>query len=123
MYGYNNEEFTLEEMDFKQMELNKKHMEKCKLYYEQYDFKNVVFSMLDYVNETSSQYLNNTTKSYLYEYDVNSNERKKCQMVLFDCLMSMLKTLAPLCPFMAEDVYSHLPENLKNNSSVFYEKF
>ena len=98
-------------------------MEKCKLYYEQYDFKNVVFSMLDYVNETSSQYLNNTTKSYLYEYDVNSNERKKCQMVLFDCLMSMLKTLAPLCPFMAEDVYSHLPENLKNNSSVFYEKF
>lgn len=77
-------------------------------------------SVLQAVSEFSSQYLDLQTKSYLYEYDVDSVERQTCQYVLNHNLL-LMKMLAPVCSFLAEDAYEHY--EFKEKESIFMESF
>ncbi len=76
---------------------------------------------MSWVSEFSSQYLDNDTKSFLYEYDLDSNDRQRCQYVLKYALERYMKVLAPMCSFLAEDAYQNY--EFKSDVSVFMEKF
>ena len=94
---------------------------RCLKYYEDKNFRKVFDEIMNWVSDFSSQYLDLETKSYLYEYDVDSVERQTCQYVLNHNLLLLLKMLAPVCSFLAEDGYEHY--EFKENESIFMEKF
>lgn len=119
MYGYNGNHG---EMGYKEtVSLNR-----CQLMYDtvlhsysEMNFRKVFEELMAWVTEFSSQYLDVETKSYLYEYDLNSENRQKCQYVLKSALEKFMKVLAPMCSFLAEDAYQNYL--FKSEESVFME--
>jgi len=121
MYGYNYREVTLTEKE-------RNALSRCDLmynsslkYYSEYNFRKVFEELMAWVSEFSSQYLDNETKSFLYECDLDSGERQRCQYVLKYALERYMKVLAPMCSFLAEDAYQNY--EFKSDVSVFMEKF
>jgi len=119
MYGYNN---SCGEMGQKE----RVALDRCQLmydnslqYYSDMNFRKVFEEMMSWVVDFSSQYLDVQTKSYLYEYDLDSEERQKCQYVLKFALEKFMKVLSPMCSFLAEDAYQNYL--FKEKDSVFYE--
>lgn len=90
-------------------------------FYSEYNYRRAFEEVMNWVSEFSSQYLDVPTKSYLYEYDVNSEERLRCQYVLKYALERFMKVLAPMASFLAEDAYQHY--EFKKYNSVFMESF
>lgn len=119
MYGYKRYEGILEEKDLLALEMGEKMHNKSLEYYSEMNFRKVFEEVMKWVAEFSSYYLDNQTKSYLYEYDLDSNERQKCQYVLKLSLERFIKVLAPMCPFLAEDAYQNY--EFKQCDSVFME--
>ena len=89
--------------------------------YTEYNFRKAYEEVMSWVSDFSSQYLDVETKSFLYEFDVDSEERLRCQWVLKYCLERFMKVLAPMCSFLAEDAYQHY--QFKKFDSVFKESF
>lgn len=122
MYGFDPEFVpTLQERDQKCLDMNQTMYKNCLKYYDQYEFKFVLREVMTWVSEVSSFYLDDVTKSYLYEYDLDSEDRMRCQYVLKDCAERMLRVLAPMTPFLAEDAYQNYL--FKSEESVFMLEF
>jgi isoleucyl-tRNA synthetase len=120
MYGYDFREVQLNEKDRLALTRCDAMYNNCLKSYSEYNFRKVFEELMSWVSEFSSQYLDNQTKSFLYEYDVNSDERQQCQYVLRYALERFMKVLAPMCSFLAEDAYQHY--EFKQDVSVFMEK-
>jgi isoleucyl-tRNA synthetase len=122
MYGFDEKyQPSLSERDMLVLEKNEVMYDNCLKYYEDYDFKFVLREVVAWVSELSSSYLDDTTKSFLYECDLDGVERLNCQYVLKDCLEKMVKVLAPMTPFLVEDAYQNYL--FKKCDSVFMEQF
>lgn len=120
MYGYNLE-YKLNPTDKELVALercNSMYNNSLK-YYSEYNFRKVFEELMNWVSDFSSQYLDVETKSFLYEYDVDSEERLRCQYVLKECLEKFMKVLAPVCSFLSEDAYQNY--EFKQYNSVFME--
>jgi isoleucyl-tRNA synthetase len=122
MYGYD------ESYDFTPTDKDLKALERCDMmykntlkYYSEYNFRKAFEEIMSWVSEFSSSYLDNQTKSFLYEYDLDSDERLRCQYVLKYSLERFMKVLAPMTSFLAEDAYQHY--EFKKFDSVFMESF
>jgi isoleucyl-tRNA synthetase len=76
---------------------------------------------MTWASEFSSSYLDNQTKSFLYEYDLDSVERLRCQYVLKYALEKFMKVLAPMTSFLVEDAYQNY--EFKKHKSIFMEDF
>ena len=90
-------------------------------YYEHGEFKKVLELLFSSVTTFSSKYLDNDTKAELYESELNSENRQRCQFVMKDFFETFVKCLSPLCPFLSEDAYQNY--EFKTKASVFMEKF
>jgi len=122
MYGFNEDfEPTLTERDLEVLEKNDVMYKNCLKYYSEYDFKFVLREVMAWVSDLSSSYLDDETKSYLYEGELDDVERKNCQFVLKDSLEKMMRVLAPMTPFLAEDAYQNYL--FGKEESLFYESF
>jgi len=103
-------------------------LDRCQLMYDstlknysEMNFRKAFEELMTWVTEFSSQYLDVETKSFLYEYDLESEERQRCQYVLKFALERFMKALAPMCSFVAEDAYQNYL--FRTNDSVFMEEF
>jgi isoleucyl-tRNA synthetase len=122
MYGFNESyKFNPTEKELKELERCEVMYQKSLNYYSEYNFRKVFEEVMKWVSEFSSQYLDNETKSFLYEYDLNSEERLRCQYVLKYALERMMKVLAPMTSFLSEDAYQNY--EFKKFESVFMEEF
>jgi len=121
MYGYDYRDVTLTDKDSVALERCELMYNTTLKYYSEYNFRKVFEELMSWVSEFSSQYLDNDTKSFLYEYDLDSNDRQRCQYVLKYALERYMKVLAPMCSFLAEDAYQNY--EFKSDVSVFMEKF
>lgn len=120
MYGYNSGECELREKDLvaiKRCQLMYDNVLSC---YSKMDLRQAFDEIMTWMLEFSSQYIDNDTRTYLYEYDLESKERQRCQYVLKHILELSMKALAPMCPFLAEEAYQHYL--FKTTDSVFLEK-
>ncbi len=66
------------------------------------------------VVELSSFYFD-IVKDILYTQKAKSKDRLSTQTVLYEMLMAIVKMLAPVTPFLAEDAWRHLPKQLGTN--------
>ncbi len=77
--------------------------------YDKFDFQTAYHAILNFiVIDLSSLYID-VARDRLYCDGANSRERRSAQSVLYLVLDALIRMLAPLIPFTAEEVYSHLP--------------
>jgi len=83
-------------------------IEKSEKYYSEYMFYRVFRTIYNFcVYEISSLYLD-ISKDRLYTFAKNSTQRRSCQAVLYEILLALLKILAPIISFTAEEAYREL---------------
>ncbi|HKV53920.1 MAG TPA: isoleucine--tRNA ligase [Candidatus Binataceae bacterium] len=77
--------------------------------YEQYDFQAAAHAILNFVVVDLSSLYIDVARDRLYCSGAASLERRSAQTALHTLLDELLRMLAPLIPFTADEVYSHLP--------------
>lgn len=119
MYGFNNENVTLTKKELVALQRGDLMYKNVLDSYSQMNFRKAFEELMSWVTDFSSQYLDVETKSYLYEYDLESDDRQRCQYVLKYNLEKFMKALAPMCSFLSEDAYQNYL--FKKHESVFME--
>lgn len=77
--------------------------------YEAYDFQTTYRAILNFaVVELSSLYID-VSRDRLYCDAENSRERRSAQSALYLMADGLARMLAPLIPFTADEIYSHIP--------------
>jgi len=77
--------------------------------YDQYDFQTAYHTVLNFVVvELSSLYID-VARDRLYCSAPRARERRSAETVLYHVLDTLVRLLAPLIPFTAEEVYSYVP--------------
>ncbi|HEY6419128.1 MAG TPA: isoleucine--tRNA ligase [Candidatus Binataceae bacterium] len=77
--------------------------------YDKFDFQTAYHAILNFiVIDLSSLYID-VARDRLYCDGAASRERRSAQSALYLVLDALIRMLAPLIPFTAEEVYSHLP--------------
>ncbi len=86
--------------------------------YEDYRFHAVYRALYDFfTNELSALYMD-IIKDRLYASAAGSVERRAAQTVLFEMLVTFTKVLAPVLVFTCEEVWSYIPEPVRDKKSV-----
>ncbi len=81
--------------------------------YMDFDFHKVYHTLHNYcVTDLSSVYLD-ILKDRLYASAPASQERRSAQTALWHILCLLLRDMAPVLSFTAEEIFSHLPESLR----------
>ncbi len=81
--------------------------------YMDFDFHKVYHTLHNYcVTDLSSVYLD-ILKDRLYASAPASEERRSAQTALWHVLCLLLRDMAPVLSFTAEEIFSHLPESLR----------
>ncbi|MFH1778504.1 MAG: isoleucine--tRNA ligase [Candidatus Omnitrophota bacterium] len=77
--------------------------------YDDFEFHKVFRLIYNFCTiELSSFYLD-VLKDRLYTYAPNSKERRSCQTTIYDVIFILVKSLAPIAPFTADEIWSKLP--------------
>ena len=91
-------------------------VKKCTHSYDNYDFHEAYQAINVFcVTDMSSFYLD-IIKDRLYTSKVNSKERRAAQTTMYIILDSLVKMLAPLTCFTAEEIWKYMPK--KENEAV-----
>ena len=78
-----------------------------------FEFHKVYHSLHNYcVTDLSSVYLD-ILKDRLYASGATSRERRSAQTALWHILRLLLRDMAPVLSFTAEEIFSHLPADLR----------
>eukprot|EP00899_Mesostigma_viride_P024627 jgi/Mesvir1/5349/Mv15438-RA.1 len=77
--------------------------------YDKYQFYQIYQAIQRFVVVELSNFYFDVSKDRLYTGSLSSQEHQACRTVLTAVLSCLLRTLAPLTPHMAEDIWSKLP--------------
>ena len=94
-------------------------VEKVTRAYDEFEFHQVYHGLYDFcVNDLSALYLD-MSKDRLYCDDKNSLERRSTQFALNEILMTLIKLMAPILSFTAEDILKYVTSQQSPVASVF----
>lgn len=94
--------------------------EECVRAYLQFDFHKVFHTLHNFcVTTLSAQYLD-ILKDRLYADLKKGQKRKSAQTSLWHILQSLLRIMAPILSFTAEEVFRTLPKNLKGPENTVF---
>ena len=94
-------------------------IERIQKAYESYEFHIVYHSLYGFcVNELSAYYLD-MSKDRLYCGGKESVERRSAQTAMFEILNALVKLMAPILSFTAEDIYRYIQSDAPKKESVF----
>lgn len=94
-------------------------IKRVKKAYEEFEFHQVFHTVHNFcVRDLSAFYLD-ILKDRLYTFKADSSERRAAQWVLYNIAESLIKLIAPILSFTAEEAWQHLP--FKKTESVFLE--
>lgn len=119
LYDFSNDDFvTADEM----LEIDKWAMarlmeltEKVTGYYDSYTFHAVYHAWYDFIAAFNSEYFD-PIKDRLYSSAAKSVERRSAQSVLANMLEAMVRQLAPILTFTADEVWEEYPEGLRQEN-------
>ena len=77
--------------------------------YEAFDFQAVYHAVLNFAVIDLSSLFIDVARDRLYCGGANSRERRSAQTALYNVLDALVRILAVLIPFTADEVYSHMP--------------
>ncbi len=91
--------------------------------YDNFEFHKVFHGVHNFcVVDMSSFYLD-ILKDRLYVYPSDSIGRRAAQTVIFEILLGLVKMIAPIMSFTAEEVWDHMPHFEGKKESVHLESF
>ncbi len=124
-FDYNNK------VDYKDMpEIDKWAMHKLEMlkekttkYYDNYEFYSLFQEITYFCSiDMSAQYLD-IIKDRLYCDTDNSVERRSAQTVMAEVLRVLVRVIAPVLSFTAEEIWERIPEGVKEEESVLLSKW
>nr|WP_320014716.1 isoleucine--tRNA ligase [uncultured Desulfobacter sp.] len=96
-------------------------VKRCRAAYDAYEFHVIYHTLHNFcVVDLSSFYLD-IIKDRVYTSPENSDTRKDAQTVMFMILDALVKIMAPILPFTAEEIYTHMPLGDIKKESVHME--
>lgn len=109
---------TMTELD--RYALHKLHsiIEKTLKAYERYEYHTIYHALHNYCALDLSAFYLDILKDRLYTSPPKSQARKSAQTVMYDLLDALVRLMAPLLPFTAEEIWTHMPEYSDKRSSV-----
>ncbi|RPH86940.1 MAG: hypothetical protein EHM75_06780 [Desulfobacteraceae bacterium] len=113
----------LEELDRWALHQLQKVITRVRRAFERYDFHVVYHTLYQFcTNELSAFYLD-VLKDRLYTSAPQAPARRSAQTALWRLLQGLVRLMAPVLSFTAEEIWSHLPEREREGESVHLAQF
>jgi isoleucyl-tRNA synthetase len=97
--------------------------EKVLAWYEQFEFHRVYHAVNEFtIVDLSALYLD-VLKDRMYTFAPSSPERRSAQTVIWKITETLVRLVAPILPFTAEEVWSYLPQSESREPSVHLALF
>ncbi len=77
--------------------------------YDNFEFHKVFRLIYNFCTVELSSFYLDVLKDRLYTYAPNSKERRSCQTAIYDVIFILAKSLAPIAPFSADEIWLKLP--------------
>lgn len=122
LYGCDDKLHSLSEKDQEELDYSNMMVHEFGVNMDSMNLRMAFGTLLNYVKEFSSRYVDVQLKCDLYEATLTDEKRQARQMVLHVVTLNLLRVMAVLTPFLAEDAYQNMPEHLKKHDSVFFLK-
>ncbi|MFQ5542977.1 MAG: isoleucine--tRNA ligase [Nitrospiria bacterium] len=97
--------------------------QKVQMAYRDSAFHLVVQSLTNFCAVDLSSFYLDILKDRLYTSFENAPERRAAQSVIQEIIATLIPLMAPILSFTAEELWKHLPEKLKTESSVHLSQF
>ncbi len=91
--------------------------------YDEYSFHKVYRALYDFATVDLSAFYFDVLKDRLYTAPANSARRRAAQWTLYRIADALVRAVAPLLPFTADEVWSHLPAPHSRETSVHVATF
>lgn len=121
LYDFDGEDYSssLLEIDLWAMNQLQRLILKVRKAYEDYEFHQVFHSIHNFCVVDMSAFYLDILKDRLYTYRRDSKERRAAQWVLYQIANSLIRLLAPVLSFTAEEAWQSL--KFRKSESVFFE--
>ncbi|MCX7995910.1 MAG: class I tRNA ligase family protein, partial [candidate division WOR-3 bacterium] len=88
----------------------------CDYHYNDYDVASVVKEVENYFDELSNWYLRrNRRRFWKSENDI---DKETAYLVLYNCLLSLVKIISPIVPFWTEEMYQNLVRSVNHDAPL-----
>ncbi len=87
---------------------------KVKAAYESFEFYRAYQSIYNFCNEDLSMYYLDMAKGRLYTYAAKSKERRAAQTAIYEVLNILVRIMAPILVFTADEIWQHMPKEEKD---------
>ncbi len=91
--------------------------------YENYEYHIVYHSLQNFCVVDMSAFYLNVLKDRLYVMKKDSYERRSAQTVLFKIINSMVRLMAPIYSFTADEIWQYMPNFESKKESIHLENF
>jgi isoleucyl-tRNA synthetase len=86
--------------------------------YDDFEFHSAFKDIYDLCNVELSMYYLDMIKGRLYTYAANSLERRAAQTVIYEILYSLVRLIAPILVFSAEEIWQSMPKETEVSNIV-----
>jgi isoleucyl-tRNA synthetase len=113
----------LQELDRLMLHRLQKTIERVRQAYHAHEYHVVFHTLHNYcVVDLSSFYLD-VLKDTLYTARADASERRSAQTVLHETLLALVKLMAPILAFTAEEIWGYVPASSRQEASVHLSEF
>ncbi len=91
-------------------------IKKCVRYYDKYDVASVVKEVEYFFDDLSNWYLRRNRRRFWKSE--NDLDKETAYLVLYSCLLNLLKLISPIMPFWTEDMYQNLVRSVDRNAPL-----
>ncbi|MDD4981034.1 MAG: isoleucine--tRNA ligase [Candidatus Omnitrophica bacterium] len=81
-----------------------------------FEFHKAYKLIYNFCNEDLSMYYLDMVKGRLYTYAAKSKERRAAQTTIYEALNLLVRAMAPILVFTAEEIWQHMPKEAKDSS-------
>ncbi|MCP4671917.1 MAG: class I tRNA ligase family protein, partial [Desulfobacula sp.] len=96
-------------------------VKRCIESYDKYEFHTIYHTLHNFCTVDLSAFYLDIIKDRLYTSPVNDSLRRDAQSVMYIILNSIVKIMAPILPFTADEIYLHMPAGDDKKESIHLE--
>ena len=93
-----------------------KMVKECTESYDKYDFHAAYHAINQFCVTDMSNFYLDIIKDRLYTYKANSKERRAAQYTMYQILSALVRILAPMTCFTAEEIWKYMPHTKTENT-------
>jgi isoleucyl-tRNA synthetase len=113
----------MEEMDRWMVDRTAQLVKKCREWYAAYEFHRVYHAIHDYCVVDLSAFYYDVLKDRLYTKAPNNPARRSAQTAIYKITSALVRIMAPILVFTAEEIWKYLPKAANDAASVHVALF